>query len=380
MKTSPTRAAPVSFVRLPRPARFAVMALAVLGLLAALWAGVVRLGWGWPPLAQRLPGSHGPLMVSGFLGTLIGLERAVGTGKRWSLAGPVLSGAGALLAIAPLPAPLFALPALLITLGSAFVVATLAGLLRIQRALFLMAIVLGSVLWLVGNLLWLAGWPIHTAVLWWMGFLVVTIAGERLELSRMLRLSGLARGLFAACVMQMVFGMTLGLFHYAAGVQLLGAGLLAMALWLLRYDIAWRRLKAGGMARYISLCLLSGYAWLAIGGVLAIARGGFTAGPVYDALLHSVFVGFVMSMIFGHALIIFPAVLQLPLAYSPRYYAHLLLLHVSLLLRIAGDLIPYAPARLWGGLLNALVILLFLGSTMLSVRQGRVVAEPAHAH
>jgi hypothetical protein len=377
MKITSVRAAPVTFARLPRPARAAVMALAAAALLAALWAGLVRLGWGWPPLAPRLPGSHGPLMVSGFLGTLIGLERAVGMGRRWSLAGPALSGLGALLAIAPVPV---LLPALLITVGSAVLVATLAPLLRIQRALFLIAIVLGSVLWLIGNLLWLAGWPIPTAVLWWMGFLVVTISGERLELSRMLRLSATARGLFAACLVLLVAGMALGTVAYAAGVRLLGVGLLAMALWLLRYDIAWRRLRAGGQARFVSLCLLAGYVWMAVGGLLAIARGGFTAGPVYDALLHSVFVGFVFSMIFGHALIIFPAVLQVPLAYSPRFYAHLVLLHLSLLLRVAGDLIPYAPARRWGGLLNALVVLLFLGGTALAARSARRTAEPARGH
>jgi len=29
-------------------------------------------------------------------------------------------------------------------------------------------------------------WPVHALVPWWIGFLALTIAGERLELSRML--------------------------------------------------------------------------------------------------------------------------------------------------------------------------------------------------
>lgn len=57
--------------------RFPLMGLGMLALLAALWAGLVRLGWGLPPLRPTLPIAHGPLMVSGFLGTLISLERAV---------------------------------------------------------------------------------------------------------------------------------------------------------------------------------------------------------------------------------------------------------------------------------------------------------------
>jgi hypothetical protein len=84
-------------------------------------------------------------------------------------------------------------------------------------------------------------------------------------------------------------------------------------------------------------------------------------------------VGFVFTMIFAHAPIIFPAVLQLPVRYVPRYYTHLVLLHVSLLLRVAGDLIPWWPARLWGGLLNALVILLFLANTLSSITRSTPV-------
>jgi phosphoadenosine phosphosulfate reductase len=45
------------------------------GLAGGMWAGLVRLGWGWPPYHLTLPAAHGPLMISGFLGTLIGVER-----------------------------------------------------------------------------------------------------------------------------------------------------------------------------------------------------------------------------------------------------------------------------------------------------------------
>ena len=42
------------------------------------------------------------------------------------------------------------------------------------------------------------------------------------------------------------------------------------------------------------------------------------AGPSYDAILHTAFLGFVMTMIFAHTPIVFPAVLHLPVAYTPR--------------------------------------------------------------
>jgi hypothetical protein len=65
-------------------------------------------------------------------------------------------------------------------------------------------------------------------------------------------------------------------------------------------------------------------------------------------------------MIFGHAPIIFPAVLGLPITFNPIFYIPFALLHFSLILRVMGDLAGLAPLRLWGGLLNGIAILLFL--------------------
>ena len=67
------------------PNRFPLpfLALAILALLAALWAGLMRLGWRLPALTPSLALAHGPLMISGFLGTLITLERAVALKQKW---------------------------------------------------------------------------------------------------------------------------------------------------------------------------------------------------------------------------------------------------------------------------------------------------------
>ncbi len=354
--------------------RGGLMLLSVSALLVGMWAGLIRLGWVLPVWQPPLPMLHGPLMVCGFLGTLIGLERAVGTGMKWAYAGPGLTAAGALLALLGAPAPL---GPLLITLGSVITFAVLLTLIRLLPALFTVVIALGGLTWVVGNSLWLSGQPIAVAVLWWINFLVLTIAGERLELSRMLKLSRTAQLLFGAAAALLLAGAVLGSWYYAPGMRLLGAGSVAMAAWLLRYDIARRRIKAGGVARFIGISLLSGYVWLAIGGVLALWHGGMMAGPLYDATLHSIFLGFVFAMIFAHAPIIFPAVLGIPLAYTPRFYSHLILLHLSLILRVAGDLIPYWPARLWGGMLNVLVLLFFIANTVLAVRAARTALEVA---
>ena len=352
-----------------RTLRAGLMLLAVSALLFGMWAGLIRLGWVLPILRPPLPMLHGPLMVCGFLGTLIGLERAVGTGMKWAYAGPALTALGAALALAGVPAPV---GPLLITLGSVITFGVLLTLVRLLPALFTVVIALGGLAWAIGNILWLGGRPIPLAVLWWINFLVLTIAGERLELSRMLKLSPTVQRLFGAIVFILLAGAALGVVDYAWGMRLLGAGMAAAAAWLLRYDIARRRIKAGGVARFIGISLLSGYVWLAIGGILAMIYGGVMAGPTYDAILHSIFLGFVFAMIFAHAPIIFPAVLHVPMAFTPRFYSHLILLHFSLILRIAGDLIPYWPARLWGGMLNVLVLLFFIANTALAVRAARM--------
>ncbi|MGB4873303.1 MAG: hypothetical protein WBP47_24850 [Candidatus Promineifilaceae bacterium] len=87
--------------------------------------------------------------------------------------------------------------------------------------------------------------------------------------------------------------------------------------------------------------------------------------------MHAIFLGFVFGMIFGHAPIIFPAVLQRPIQYHPIFYLPLALLQVSLLLRLMGDLFVWPVVRQWGGLLNAIVLLLFLGITAVAIFRQR---------
>jgi hypothetical protein len=333
----------------------------MIGLLTGIWGGLARLGWTSPAPPAALVAAHGPLMVSGFLGTVIGLERAVALGKGWGYLAPLATGLGtlALLAGAPPPAP-----AMLSTAGSAVVVVIFAWVLRHHLALHMAVMALGAVVWLLAQLAWLGGAPFHRVALWWAAFLVLTIAGERLELARVLRPSPAARLGFLVAVALLMAGLVLGVLAPDAGTRVVGLGFVALTAWLARHDIARRTVRADGLTQFIAVCLLSGYAWLAVGGALALVHGAVPAGGHYDALLHTIFLGFVFAMIFGHAPIIFPAVVGLPVAYRATFYLHLGLLHAGLAIRVVGDLLPWPSARLWGGGLNALAILLFLGATV----------------
>ncbi len=345
------------------------MALAGVSLMAALWAGLMRLGWALPALPPAAPPNHGPLIVSGFLGTLIGLERAVALKRPWAWGAPLCAGLGGLAVLLGLPVHLgHALAAA----GAAFLVAIFVRLHRQHPAVYLTTIGAGAVLWLVGVILWHLGDPPSRVAPWWIGFLVLTIAGERLELSRLVRLPPwMGRAFLLACGLFLA-GLAIGRVDPSAGIRLSGVGLVALSLWLLRGDIAWRTLDRGGRPRFMALCLLSGHLWLGVGGLLWIALGAsFVAGPHYDAMLHAIVLGFVFSMIFGHAPIILPAVLGVALPFRRGFYAHWALLHVSLVLRIAGDLLGSPPAVRWGGLGNAAAIVLFLGNTVHAIVAGQ---------
>ena len=75
-----------------------------IGLLAGIDAGLLLLEVPAPVGAGHLPDVHGPLMVLGFLGTLIALERAVALRAAVGYAAPALLGLGGL-ALAARPAP-----------------------------------------------------------------------------------------------------------------------------------------------------------------------------------------------------------------------------------------------------------------------------------
>ncbi len=346
---------------------FPLVLLSILALLAGLWAGLQRLGWALPGLRSPLPMEHGPLMVSGFLGTLITLERVAALKRGWMFAAPALTGLGW---IAALALPGLALGPAMIALGSLGMVLIFGVIVRRERRIHTVLMAVGALAWFGGNLLWLAGLPVHQLVLWWVAFLVLTIAGERLELSRVLRPTPRQITLFAVAAELFLLGAALSPALMPIGTRLAGVGMLAMAAWLVRYDIARRNLRhPAPLTRYIATCLFVGYLWLGLSGLLYLRFGGVGSGAKYDAMLHTVFLGFVFSMIFGHAPIIFPALLNIPIRFRPVSYAYLVLLHASLILRVGSDLSGWFAGRQWGGLLNEIAVLMFLAVTALSVAQ-----------
>ncbi len=343
------------------------MFAAAVALVTGLWAGLARLGWVIPPLMAHHPTAHGPLMLGGFLGALIGLERAVALGRWWGYLTPALAAAST---VWTLLSPQWRPAAWLLTAAGIVACAVFVEMLRRRDDLATRTMALGTLAWFLGNLQWALSGLVLIAVPWWGAFLVLTILGERLELARVLEPPPRARATFVGSMAVLLGGLLGAYVDHDLGMRAFGAGLLALAAWGLRWDLARRTMGASPRHRFTALTILGGYFWLAVSGAFLAVWGEGLGGLPWDAALHALFLGFVFSMIFAHAPIVAGIVLGRDLAYSPAFYVHVALLHVSLALRVGGDLLGSDGGRAVGSLLNMVTIAVFLLNTLKAAFQG----------
>lgn len=339
----------------------------VICLLMGLWTGLIRMGWAWPVKNPEWISLHGPLMVCGFLGTVIGLERAVGLEKKWGYLAPLLAAIGgiSLLVIEASSS----IPMAILTASSFFYLAIFLTVLKTHRDFPTYIMTLGALCWFIGNALVLSGLFVFEIVPWWICFLVFTIAGERIELNRFLSPKSESDYFFIGIIILSIIAAIISLFYPEVGTFTLGVSMILLTVWLFLYDLAMRTIQREGLTKFIAACLLIGYFWLGVSGIIAVIFGRLVAGPYYDAYLHTIFIGFTFSMIFGHAPIIFPGILKISITFNRRFYLHLFLLHLGLLIRVVADLSLNWDFRLWGALISALAIILFFLNTVTSVRR-----------
>jgi hypothetical protein len=326
-------------------------------LLTGLAGGLSRIGADTPSPTTAAAG-HGVLMVLGFLGTLIALERAVALRRRWGYLAPALAGVGGIAILVGVPAPV---PALVMATAGAWLVAGYVVMWQVQPTLHIAVQALGGIAWWAGAVAWLRGAELAAVTPWLVVFLVLTIAGERLELARVAWFG--QRHVVGVTVWSgLIFaGPVVATWLPALGGRILGVGLVVLSLWLWRFDIAPHTVRASGLTRYMAVCLLFGYVWILVAGVIWLWNGDLTEGASYDAGLHAVFLGFVMSMVLGHAPVILPAVLRVRLPHHPRDYAVLALLQVSVVVRlVGGDLFGNNVLLITGGALGVLALLAFV--------------------
>jgi len=344
-------------------------------------------------------------MIYGFLGTAICLERAVALqsdGRRaWAYAAPLLTGVGAVSAVVislnegvrgaltslPIPrflaahlsgfAPERMMPGFLITLGMAALSAIYCYVWTHRQATHAVLIqLLGALIGLGGILLWWRGLETPRAVPWWLAFLIVTIVGERVELARLAFASGSTERRITAESAALMVGLTVALYSPAVGYPLIG-----LSLGVLMSDTAWHDVARGtvrmkGLPRLAAVCMLSGYAWALVPALMWIVAPPAFDGYGYDAGVHAITIGFVVSMLLAHAPVIIPAVARREVPYHVAMWVPFAFLQVSLALRLlAGAREAAYPWRL-GGTLGVVGVLLFVATTLtVTIRRARAASR-----
>jgi hypothetical protein len=335
-------------------ARLLFAALVALSLAGGVAGGLWRLGVAVPdPLTFDHAGQvmlvHASLMICGFLGTVIGIERAVAVKHRAAFLAPLASGSGALCLLLGQQA----LGAWLGVAAALLFLAVNAAVVRRQPAAHTLLLLAGAAAWVAGSVLFALGQGGSAVFPWWFAFLIMTIAAERLEMTRLMRRRPAANLMLHAVLALLLAGAAWAGAAPRAGGLAYGTALVLLAAWLAGFDVARRTVFAHGLSRYMAICLLGGYAWLAVAGVawIAMALGGATR----DAALHALGLGFVFSMMMGHASVVLPSIARVKLQFGSFFYLPLAALHLSLLVRLAlgsfGE-----PLRAAGASFNAATI------------------------
>ncbi len=305
--------------------RAPVLACAVLTLIAGLLGGWVRFG-GPVDIPAHWMTWHGALVAGLFFPTLITLERAVATGHAalWVAVG--------MLCAADLMAVIGG--QMQAALGTAMLAMLLLLAVHLQlvwrfRELHLVIMALAALLAGSGHLhAYAAGHPL-AGLAGWGGFLVLTIMAERIELSRVRRPAAPSLWLMGAFCTFMAAGLLTGARDgWSQMTVVLGAA--GAWGWLWRWDLARLTWRKPGLPGYVGKNVLAGYAWLAV----ALISAPYNR----DLAIHGVMLGYVFTMVMGHAPVIFPAILRRRLRFSHAFYMPAGLLQASLILRAVADL------------------------------------------
>lgn len=330
-----------------------LLPLVLLGLLGGISGGWIRLGSSIIPIASA-GSNHGLLMVGGFLGTLISIERAMVMEKKTWLVIPLLTGSSVFAFLLG-----YTNTGLFILMAGSLGLSLIMHLQTIKHPKFHTALLYaGGASWFVGNFLaWHTG-LIATGSTWWIGFLLFTIVGERLELSQFLPVPTWSKTALKSLLVLFTVGLIIP-FH-TWGNEITGISSLLIAGWLLFFDMAKVASRKPGQFRYIGIGLRVGYVWLGLHGLILLGMENHIF--FYDLLLHTFFLGFTFSMIWAHAPIIFPTIFGIrETPYHPILWVTWTFFQVSLAGRILFSFLEFYELRKIFGLANGFLILIQFG-------------------
>lgn len=347
--------------------RLPFVILAMLSLITGLLAGLQRIGWNLP-INNILP-DHGAIMVGGFLGTLIILEKIIPLKRNILYVFPIISGASVVLFF--IGQPIYSVACLVFASAGLSIIFFIYWIREKSSIYFLM--VAGAICWLTGNILLIIHNFYPVSLPWWMAFVLLIITAERLELMKFLPVSSNQKMIFIGMLLTFVTGCLIsfhGVGNYLAAFSLVGS-----SIWLMRHDVVALNLRKKDLPRYVGVALLSGYFALLLSGTFLLI---LTEQPLgYDIVVHSFFIGFVFSMIFAHGPIILPGVLGISAKpYHSIFFIWLAMLHGSWITRAISDITIDMQLRKYSGLISAIAIIgyfLSLAVVTIRIQRGKAV-------
>lgn len=347
--------------------RLVALVLGAACVLMGLNAALLRLDLPALVSGARLAALHGPLMLVGFLGTVIALERAVAARASWAFLAPLGNAAGCLALMAGAP-DVVGRGLMTVAAGILCVI-----YLRVHRRAPSAAVdveAMGAAALLLGDVLWLGGRGMEDVVPLWLLFPVLTIVGERLELARIAFLDETVETVVEVLSGSAVLGACLLLLGQGAHL-VVGPAVLGLAVVMAYYDVARRTIRASGGVRFMAASMLAGYAWLAVAGAVWSLWGlGGLGGSAYEIVIHAITVGFAFSMILAHAPVIIPAIVHRALPYHRLMWLPYGLLHAGMAVRVAGLLAGTTGIWQIGGAVGVAAIGAFMVLTL-----GRVLTS-----
>lgn len=367
--------------------RLLFLLLAGLAVVSGLDAALLRLGLVAPVETVSLASAHGVLMVYGFLGTAITLERAVALQSEhsrvagWAYAAPLAGGLGTLALVLQSTAVVVpagrTVPGVAWTLSMVVLILIYLRVWRRQPSYAVLVQILGAVAGAGGAALWTRGVEAAVIVPWWTSFLVLTIVGERLELARIAFLSRGTEQRIVAEACALLVALVVTLVAPAVGYPVLGLVLSVLIVDVALHDVARRTIRATGLPRFMAACLLTGYAWALVAALIWIVGGPALSGYRYDLVVHALTIGFALSMVIAHAPVIVPAIIRRPLPYHPVMWAVWGLLQAGLVVRAIGGARDSDAVWQFGGAVDVVALLAFLVTTVTLVVTARPGTGPA---
>lgn len=332
-----------------------------ISLIAGIVGGWYRMGW-----QIQIPNAaamHGFLMIGGFMGGVITLERMITMNKKWWLVFPGFCAISIILGLSG-HQQFMAIGQTLAAIGM-----LLFYLIHMQKdnSAYWYVLALGASCWIFGNIYVLMTNTIPFALPWWIGFILFTVLGERLELTRFLPVP--QNSLYALYGMMFLFLLSLWLPMHGIGRWLYVLSLACIVYWFAIHDMARRSIKKQGYSRYLGIGILTAYAWLFFH-VLSVLL--FLDHPFgYDLYIHTFFLGFGFSMIWAHGPMILPAVLKLSFRpFHPILWVFWGIFQLSLLLRVIGTTMDINMVRQFFSVLNgcSIIAIFIIMATLVRMR------------